>query len=1169
MNQRFLNVILFISLCCLLIAVLLWGFLLLWKAAGQESFFGIGWETIERVANIVGVLGFLFVFGASLRILRWVRARIVKEHPKGLPAGQLGTICEVKNIDELEKVSNNSNFVEKPLAAEFRRKGKKAGWTEIRRQVLESSGFKRIDIDNSYKVIAITGKPGTGKSLYMLWNLEEALKDRRRWFKKILFLNPALDDQWTLAVSQYSTRDTLLVVDGVWRDEPEEEFRDRCKALSSLLTEEQEGIGEFTILVTMRDDEYERFRELSGIQLILIDEHRIDPEKLGLDFANILKNHLRWYDVAFGVSKEEEEKVADELVIKSENNPTYVHELAKQLADSGEAFSHYSLKELPQGITNLVWQTICRVYRVKDALADDIVIPFLLILMSRRDQALSEYFFGRAVDILSERRFRRKVKDSVQLLKRRRFQTFFVAEAFKNVTTYSLSRHWKSVVSRVIYNPNLIEEKFRSLAFTFKEVSDERFLHMYELLFSGLTQYLVESQLKEKQDPFLIIDLARWSDRKLRDKQLRDATYIYIQWHESSPLPNVYIKYVLDELYRLWILKAWRCKGEGDKDGALEAYEIAFYRLQKRDLDSKKDLHAYATYLTNEVLPGLDERTQSERIPEIKRLYEEVIDLDPNEIFSWQAFALFHKAIGDYDAARKYFEKALTLKSTSEELHTYVATLQPYAIFLKEWGNREWFVNREKALLYFEEANQKFDEGLRLLEKRREEKGELSDKEKGNETMLINAYANFLVVLAGKQKKGSEKRQEYNAEADQLFSKLIDRYPDRIENLTLYTNFLMIYGASLPKYKDGMNLREAKRYLGRGLRLSKEKRKPLHSVALCMLARLLYKFWFPPVFTGPPAYAAAERLLRLSIQNGDPRGKLIFYHELASLYINWARFVKHDRLQYDAKMDLARETLLTAVTGVPENVSSFLNLSKAHMTLASCFALRRDRTGEAEKHRDIALDLAKKAGLTPVHYYPLLTTTGDEIIEDEPEEDFYYEEAFTFYDKAISEGNRLGQNTSYAYFRRGQCHERLSHGKTELLSVAVDDYLQAARKEDTAQGYATRRKSTKTLMKRYGIWHHVDSDLSRRCVAACKECSEKAYQRMPESAQNCYDYGEDLNDEGKDFNKALEVLSKSYEFTRQDKQLDEREKRKRLSRVSEQIRRARLHLAAQKTKETF
>jgi tetratricopeptide (TPR) repeat protein len=540
-----------------------------------------------------------------------------------LPKIKIKATYEVKNAKDLEKVVNTKPFIEDPFLGKFI-KGEailRRSWSDIKKEV-DFSMLQPLNLSDPYRIFIITGKAGMGKTTYMLWRLDELLQSKLRPFKRIIFLNPNGYELWAEDLFKYKPEETLLVLDAPQRGDGDEVFKKRCFYLFKLAIGEltaaegktEEGVvGPFKVLITIRDDEYGYLREQKEFAPIFENPenyfvYEITPQKLNPEA--ILKKYLNSYKIQYEVPSDREKIVMNLLASKSEGKPIYIRYIVTDLKSNNRSFSEETLSQFPQGIANLMWQTIKRGYYVYE----DNVIPFLLLLLLHMSQDFSSYFFNFVIDKLVQKEMKKDIKTKIKNLR-----SLLQCSVFKDVEFFSMDSHLRESLSIGLTQPEKIDYSLKDIVEFYKQINDMQFQRMKEDIAISLRNHL-RNGFKDKADVFLCVDLA-----KMGEEYLDDATKYFCELWQSSKLPKDYIDYVREELFELWESLARKYKAVYDDEKVIYCYENALDKLGVRT--HLRSLVSYAHYLQKRILPKYKHGTQEfQRWKEkIESLHKEVI----------------------------------------------------------------------------------------------------------------------------------------------------------------------------------------------------------------------------------------------------------------------------------------------------------------------------------------------------------------------------------------------------------------------------------------------------------------------------------------------------------------------------------------------------------------
>lgn len=1006
------------------------------------------------------------------------------------------SIFIIKSVKDLDKVIISPPFVENKEIDIV--PGKNRTWDDLKSEI-DFTGFAPLDLSDDYRIYFITGTFGVGKSTFMLKQVDKCLANKKSTFKNIVFLNPFSSDRWFESLTNFDEpQKTLLVLDGLLRGQFEkDEFAKICKTIISLadgVTSEDNtsSVGPFKILITVRTDEFDELmrKELLCIQNLYKNYEITKYAHEGL--KHIIRNYLKTYEVVFNVKDDNKDSLLNELISKSEGLPFYFRHFFITLYKNKEHLTEDKINDCPIGIVQLIWQTI----KNRHYQPNDKVIPMLLLLFAKNNHFFSSYLIDFVFNKLANdqnKPIKRKL-DSLKFY----FQSIgrIVKEGRTPFVFYNLNSNWKTSILSIFKTEHNNHQGIQDVLEEYRQINDNEYDSLFREISQDLKNHLSRG-LNNNMDYFLIVDLA-----KLSEDNLNIATDLYTEIRGSSNLKQEYFEFVKEELYQLWISYAWTYRSLHNKDRANECYESAFEKIGVRS--NKKDISSYAYFLKKYILPDLKYGTKeyNECFQKTEETYKEAINLDENDKISWQTFGAFYKDLGEFEKAEKCFQEALKIDPD------HIPSIQEYALFLKSRGKVEWVQNNERALKYYENAEEQFLRAKNLLEAGNNNfgKGEKEEFEK----RLLNAYAKFLIDKTEWFREYKE-RIKINNEVDTILGNLLERYPKHGQSITVYARFLVGYARILPQYQNGQNLIKAEELLNNFLNSIEEEgneQKDLsYFMSLHILANYLLKIK-PSYMREEIPFIRAEELLEKSSKSFNSKHNSIALNELGKLYVHWANTYPINSDEYTKKMTMAAKSYEKAMEIIPENNETALHLSKVYFNYAFLLQYKNENP---EYYINKAIEIAHEFAYVPFAHYYNLNSIGDEILKYGN-----IDQAKEIFTKASKLGVKLNINQSYSLFKLAQINEQQKRFK-EALNL----YYQSAKFQNTPEGYTAKRDSIKQMMS----VNTLNDDLNKECLEKCMELSQNAYALDSNSWKNVLDYGEDLFRVGK-FGDAISLLEK-------------------------------------------
>ena len=207
---------------------------IMWVLIGDKSWMVSLWNFLKPVWEYIYKerMWTFPVFVGFVTLLVMIVLHIKSQKPKPseiIPPKKpekIGTF-EVENVEQLGKV--RKPFMEDLVVGKFIDITEGKAWDDIKNNEVDFSKLQPLDLAGPHRIFIIKGKPAIGKSTYMLWSLDESLRNKSWMFNKILFLNPYAYERWAEELSEYDPGKTLLIIDALRRDgDTNEDFERRC-----------------------------------------------------------------------------------------------------------------------------------------------------------------------------------------------------------------------------------------------------------------------------------------------------------------------------------------------------------------------------------------------------------------------------------------------------------------------------------------------------------------------------------------------------------------------------------------------------------------------------------------------------------------------------------------------------------------------------------------------------------------------------------------------------------------------------------------------------------------------------------------------------------------------------------------------------------------------------
>ncbi len=952
-----------------------------------------GMEFIIHIMTIFSVI--INFFGSIKKIWKWfilgITSILINDKSNKIHR----SFALVENEVQLQKIIQNIPFIEASIYNRDMR-SERIIWSKIRKK-LDYSSVKHFNITDDKAVYFIKGETGIGKTTYLLWYLSTLLKNSNSNYTSIAILNPDLADIWALEIINLDPLNTILVLDALKRaNETNDEFLERSTRLLMLaygfVNNENQVIQPFKVITTLRNDEYDLVKKTKEFnkQYAYKRTQLLEISKSELNLPSIVNLFLNVYCVKCDTMSNSREQIINNLIESSGGNPFNIRHVIAQLKLNKQKLSNETINSYPNGMINLIWDTIAKSYFVKD----DFTIPFLLLLLLRVSDGFSKSFISVVTDRLSSSDLKIDICNITELLMQNAMSPTKLDIGGVDSYLYNLDDHWKGCIRKACDKPESVLELYRYMPLDYKRIEDEH----YEDLKSKVTKRIVD-RLKygfdEKANIILCVDLA-----KLGETQLKIATDIYCDNRNYDNRTIKELDFVKDSLYILWIKTAWKYRNTvgGDYKKIIQAYEMAFTKLNVR-VDPKQ-LSSYAYFLQKKVLANYDYGTEEfgKWKDIIEKLHQDAISSQLSSIeidsIGHQSFGLFYNSIGEYKKAEEQFQLSLR----SESLH--IPAIQAYAIFLGERGKNAIFCNNiEDTIDYYSKAREYFLKASDVMSSIRSAKNEINSKEKQYEIALLTAFAIFSIDSELARAKiarinGYTDEGKYNfSMANEKFLDVLSRYPKAEQCIIKYADLLMKHGPYTKRISPDSCYIEIAENMLRDYIDSREKTSchANHKLAVLLYS---YKSKYKP--QNKLAYfQEAISLLEKNTEEFSGKQRSIAFHELAQLYMDQATWVGIENCNFSLYMNKAKKNIEKALN-LPKNYVTIYHIIKVNCTLGKYLLHESVKEKESyPKYRDDISKLVRQFNIASHKLIYIFTEMGKDIIKEIPEE------ALVFFDEAM------------------------------------------------------------------------------------------------------------------------------------------------------------------------
>jgi tetratricopeptide (TPR) repeat protein len=994
-------------------------------------------------------------------------------------------VFEINNVEDLFELEKREDFIENRLCGKFiDQPGRKPlSWRILKENNIINFEWVENKPSPHFSICFITGKYGVGKTTYLFYWIDKCLSCEPSWFKSVVFLNPVrekwIEEEIIRELARYDPQQVLIAIDSLYREgDTNETFKNKFKFILDQIV----GAG-FRVIITLRDTHFEILKKDMPVDF---HSEIIELKPTRKSTETILKNYARLYGL--DVELRDSERAISILFEKSEGSPYYIHHLVRMLYLENRKLTDYELNNIPQGMKNLIWHTIDQELLVPN----DDTIPLILVtlLNQRKSLPLSfdfiKYLCKWWLTKNSKEVILNDASTKLSLLKMymlpRPFESSRIEKYVSRIERFQFDEIWKQTIEEGLKEPDKLAKHFKSLE------QIKTILNFYETIKHEFVSYLehyitetLKTSISYEQAHSIALLLADLG--KFDANQLPNCSKIFLESIGQISWPAICLEYIKCELSLAWFISAIDLRDKGERSEAEKHLKEAI----KLNENFKQALHLYV-YLLQRRLPHTKQEERPSLIKEIEDVYLKLESLGP-DAYTWQTHALFYKEINEYKKAEDLFEKSLAF------FPDHVPTIQAYAIYCEEMGSKLWRVNKRQAESYIKKAYELYKKGKII-----------SEKLCFSERELLNAFAGFLRKLASwkglnykqileheiSESEDEKIRYELDKKVDDIFNYTISKYPDHVETINSYADFLIdVAGVWLKeRYPDDLNLQKAEKLL-----------KPFlndNPVSQNIYAQLCQRrgqfqvadYWFDRSINNPKVKQLKNPELHIAI----------CYHNKAKLYMDWLDKLG-EKLEYGQRETMLKATLnyLKEAKKTPENVSTYHHLSEVHMSLAQYFAKylvdNKEARIAARKYARRSVEYAKKAQWINTVLIKRLLEVGKEVMRIDPGRALYFYEAVC----EIDETNTLSR------YAKARCLAYL-----KKIGTAIDEYRKVAEIQNTLKGYRKVRCRLKEIQTKL----EIRDESWGKCLESIKWCSERIMYLNSNNWRDFINYSKDLIEYG-------------------------------------------------------
>lgn len=542
--------------------------------------------------------------------------------------------------------------------------------------------------DIKIPISLITGKANNGKSTFLLYFVNECIIQNT--YPLIIFLNPFIEAQNLMGddgilnnlnelmetkYKRFEKDEVLLVIDGLRRRENDRNYLEKCEKIFEWVSERN-----YALIATLRSDQRtllkRNFKEMPIDKWFKYNLDNGEIKKKSFSLEEIKKTIIRYLkftpyneiQLTFSFDSSEFDECVEIIADKAGNTIGDIAFIIEDIYANSQRFSKEMLKEYPEGLINLRWNTIKRDYY----LDNDKVLPTIFLFLTYQNYSVTKHFIYKFMEWGLDKLNRVKI-DKQQIINRldNILNFYCISTTFEDVEEFRLRWDWREAIDESLFMKGS-PEKLSSLMLEFREIlKTGEFINWFARFMFDLQDKLTNGSLSylNIETWYIVGDMAKaWGinipneklNFKIKNKLevLKNASEYLIQTINSHPE-------VLDLKIPIEFLKK------------------TFSFIWKRTLRhiTTKDFPQYL-----DVAVHFYKR--------MKKLYPEDYWL------SWMLGEIFEKK-GEFKDALEYYIESANIQNSSKSYGSLIAKIKSFQLAIKREDeiNLEFLTLRQKVAL--------------------------------------------------------------------------------------------------------------------------------------------------------------------------------------------------------------------------------------------------------------------------------------------------------------------------------------------------------------------------------------------------------------------------------------------------------------------------------------
>lgn len=691
-------------------------------------------QPMFREATIAN-LNYNFISCTTVEFLGFLRTN--KSLFKNLTSSNensIATFCEIKDEEDLDKVSKNPLIIENSLLGRFSKTKNDTGWNDIKSQVSIIKNnlldFSRV----SSILFPITGSSGMGKSTLLFKNIDKYLHSNISDKRKIIFVDP--EDVYLLKSHLESNEKYLIAIDGLDRKKDEEDLLLKFNIIYDITIDKYLDV-KFVFSLYKNSwnailSNYSRDKKYNFNQIY----YELEANN-GWELGQIYNSLLNFYKFQMRYLNINWNLVKMTVLAKADNNPSYIRYIFENAQDQ-KLLDNDFFNNLPGGIVSLNWKNVSEI----PASTSKGVMLLLLILSENPIMKLSQnsvrYILGKF-----------HVDEDLEKIANYIWNTF-LTNTRCNGYLKGMDVLTQDSITQMLGARNIgISDVYFSTVTQYKDFFSQEYKNLVGKIIEETKFYIYSKNITDPESVWKCIELLLFDSH---ESTIKFITEIF-ENHDNSSVSDcwniIHLKRIIGQNVQKQICQKQFHLVETENSEDNKSKQLHLYHTIKKLVETiyyKDDpykLHDFATQLRRYNLPAFEE--SSETFAEIQKTildwYNRSNEIKEDDLLVYQAIAKFYFDTNNFEKALEFVDKGLAIEQKAFDYKLFSLYNLKIDILLTQAEILNIVGDHTKAKKIFAFSHQLLKECSDIIESRFDHRSLLT--EYGNDVNLKNNIRGF------------------------------------------------------------------------------------------------------------------------------------------------------------------------------------------------------------------------------------------------------------------------------------------------------------------------------------------------------------------------------------------------------------------------------------------